>query len=240
MNFSRKRIGLSSVFGIAVFYTASICLGDALSVQAGTAKSYTAPFAVLFSAAIVICLYTGGYEAKRYALPNSAMGSKQIWCAIPFCLFALTGLCGGSDSRFSVPEMIFCFVSACCTAFAEEMLFRGLLLRTLSECCQNPKAAIFISGATFGIWEIIGLLSGRDFILTMLLLVCDIAIGAALSAFALRTHNLMPCVLCHAARNVLCTFGAASSLMLRMCGSAAVIIIAIFFTCRTFRSLNEF
>lgn len=230
MSYSGKRIGLTSVLCIAVFYLASILLGDALSAQVGIAKSYTALLSVLFSSVILICLRTSGNELEWRISPISTSSGRQLGYLIPLCMFALTGVCSSLKTSVSVPEMACCFVSACGMAFVEEMLFRGLLLRTLSERYENPKAAIFVSGLTFGIWEITALFCGNCSVSTILLLACDFAVGVALSAFVLQTQNLLPCILCHAARNLLCSFATTPSATFRICGSVAAIFAAILFT----------
>jgi membrane protease YdiL (CAAX protease family) len=81
-------------------------------------------------------------------------------------------------------------------AFTEEVLFRGLLLKAIEER-RNTKAAVLISGITFGLGHIVNLLNGYSDIKQVLQIILAVSIGLVLGVLFVRTKSIVPGIAFH-------------------------------------------
>ena len=81
-------------------------------------------------------------------------------------------------------------------AFLEEVLFRGLLFKAIEER-QSTKAAVIISGLTFGFGHIVNLLNGYTGIAQIIQIVLAVVIGIVLSLLFVRTKSIVPGIVFH-------------------------------------------
>ncbi|MCL2052475.1 MAG: CPBP family intramembrane metalloprotease [Lachnospiraceae bacterium] len=81
-------------------------------------------------------------------------------------------------------------------AFLEEVLFRGLLFKAIEER-KSTKAAVIISGLTFGFGHIVNLLNGYTGIAQIIQIVLAVVIGIVLSLLFVRTKSIVPGIVFH-------------------------------------------
>ena len=86
--------------------------------------------------------------------------------------------------------------------FVEEMLFRGFLFTALLKK-DGPRVAVIVSAVTFGIGHIVNLLAGMATAENLLMIVFAVAWGFVFTMVYYKSGSLLPCILVHAAVDVL-------------------------------------
>lgn len=153
---------------------------------------------LVFSAKAGIFEYIGLCKAKQPArrmlfyIPLIILGSVNLWFGVGMKMTA-------AESALYVLSMIF-------VGFLEEVIFRGLLFRSL--CKENVTVAFIVSSLTFGIGHIVNLIngSGQSVFETVTQMIYAFAIGFAFAAVAYYSHSIIPCILTHIAVNTLSAF----------------------------------
>ena len=176
---------------------------DNLSETIGIPKLLTVPAGLLLSfllwrflrrsslsAEHGLCRCRGNLRAFLYFLPLIAISSVNFWNGLVFQTSPLT--------------IVLHILSMCCVAFLEEVIFRGLLFRSL--CRQNITMAIWVSSLTFGFGHIVNLVFGEPVLPTLMQLVYASAIGFCYTAIVYRGGSLLPCILSHAFVNATSIF----------------------------------
>lgn len=111
-------------------------------------------------------------------------------------------------------------------AFAEELLFRGLLLHALLK--ESERTAMAVSSLCFGLVHLMNLFGGADVIGALSQSVCAAAAGLLFAKMTLCSGSLLPCVLTHGAMNVLSLFeSSALADEYRLPRAAALVVIAL-------------
>lgn len=88
-------------------------------------------------------------------------------------------------------------------AFAEELFFRGLLLRELIfGYCLKPMLAAIIVSLLFGALHILNIFSYATMSYAIVQGFCAFAIGFDLAAIYCRFRSVVPCILVHAVINI--------------------------------------
>jgi len=129
-----------------------------------------------------LCGFRGNLRTFLFFLPLIAISSVNFWYGLTLQADFLT--------------VIFYILSMCCVAFLEEVIFRGLLFRSL--CKENITAAVWISSLTFGFGHIVNLLFGEPVLPTLMQLVYASAIGFCYTVIVYTGGSLLPCILSHA------------------------------------------
>lgn len=105
-------------------------------------------------------------------------------------------------------EIIFHILTMINIGFLEEIIFRGVLYRSIEK--DNKKLAIIISSLTFGIGHIVNLLNGADLVPTLIQICYAVAIGFLFVTIFNKSKSLIPCIVTHIAVNSLSVLGADS------------------------------
>ena len=100
------------------------------------------------------------------------------------------------DRTIDFKYIILAIVFTILVAFLEELLFRGLLFKSI-ELDNTTKTSIFISGSTFGFGHIINLFNGYTVINQVIQIVLAILIGIILSVLFVRTKSIIPGMIFH-------------------------------------------
>lgn len=181
------------VFGNADNLSETIDIPKLLTVPAGLLLSFLL-WRFLhrnrLSAEHGLCRCRGNLRVFFYFLPLIAISSVNFWNGLVF--------------QTSPLIIVLHILSMCCVAFLEEVIFRGLLFRSL--CRQNVIMAIWVSSLTFGFGHIVNLVFGEPVLPTLMQLVYASAIGFCYTAIVYRGGSLLPCILSHAFVNATSIF----------------------------------
>ena len=209
-------------------YVLTFSVADAVSDSIGIYKVVTAPVGFAFSFILYIWLKKNGLTGK-YGLSVPLRGELKYYDFI-FILFLLSAnLWNGINLNFTRAETAFYVLSMLFVGFIEEVIFRGFLFKAL--CRDNIKTAIIISSFTFGAGHIVNLLSGADFLLTLIQICHACIIGYIFTLFFIRTESLLLCIVTHSLFNALDAFSAGNlEGVLFLIFTGALLMVAIICT----------
>ena len=188
-----------------VAYVVLFSLADSLSESTGIPKLYTM-FLSLVMAAVLLCFICKNGLSKYYGLCKVSGSWKDYLYFLPLFLISTCNLWRGIAWPEQFLKAVPAMVAFTVAGLLEELIFRGLLFKAMSR--DNQKAAIIVGSLTFGMGHIVNLLTGADFLFTLLQVVYATAIGYLFIVIFLKSGSLVPCILTHCAVNGLSTFGA--------------------------------
>ncbi len=188
-----------------IAYCVLMSLGDMLSAMVGLEKSVTLGVGVFLSGILLIFLKKNALF-ETYGLRSSEASLKSILYYAPLLLMLSVNLWYGVTLNYRVLETVLYILSMLCVGFLEEMIFRGFLFGAMRE--ENFKAAVVVSGLTFGIGHIINLLngSGIELIPNLVQVVYATTAGFMFVMLYVRTKSLIVCILAHGVFNALGVF----------------------------------
>lgn len=198
-----KRELVLTLVCIIIYFTGMIS-ANILSKVINIPDMSNAIFEIIFALGIItffkkknLLSYYGINDLKK-------LNYKNLLYFIPMILIASVNLWFGFCIKYPVRQTIFILIAMLGVGFAEEILFRSLLMRALMN--KNEKAAIIISSVIFGAAHITNLFGGADLFLTTLQIFYAIAFGFMCAIFFYKTGNIIPCIICHSLTNMLDTF----------------------------------
>ncbi len=211
-----------------VAYVVLTSLADQLSESVGVVKSVTAALHVVMTLVLFFWI-RNNHLSEKYGFCRPEVPAKRFLYYVPLMLIVLTAFWGGIRPRYGFPETALYIISMCCVGFLEEVIFRGLLFRTMEK--DNLRSAILVSSLTFGMGHIVNLFngSGRDLASTLIQIVFAVLVGFVLVWIFYHGKSLLPCILFHSVNNALPVFAAEGSLSPRteMILNLAVIVIVL-------------
>ena len=115
------------------------------------------------------------------------------------CLFGCNVVEVGCNLEFWVKKIVICLL----VAIAEELFFRGLILRELvfSYKWLPVRASVFIS-LVFGILHLVNVNSYATWGYAIVQSICAVAVSFNLCAIFIKTNSLLWCVFIHTLTNV--------------------------------------
>ena len=119
----------------------------------------------------------------------------------PLLIMVLTNGVFFFDTSKAVHDVFAIAAFMALVAFLEEVLFRGLLFKAIEER-KSTKAAVVISGLTFGFGHIVNLLNGYTGIAQIIQIVLAAQIGIVLSLLFVRTKSIVPGIVFHFLFNI--------------------------------------
>lgn len=193
---------LFAIFWIVV-YVVGFSNADSLSLELGMPKLLTTCVGLILSLILLgfirknglmeycgLCRFRGNWKHFLYFIPLIVITSTNLW--------------NGVQMNLDILASVLMVVSMCFVGFLEEVIFRGLLFKSMSR--SNVTSAIVVSSLTFGMGHIVNLLRGEPVFETMLQLVYASAIGLCYTAIFFTGGSILPCILSHALFNSLSTF----------------------------------
>ena len=123
---------------------------------------------------------------------------------MPLILFAFIPLLYGINQQLSNVEVIAALVMMLAVGFLEEVIFRGLLFKSLLKKWKPLVVILFVS-LTFGFGHITSLLIGEDLLLTLLQIVNATIVGLMFLLVVIATNNLIPVIIIHGLYNFFVT-----------------------------------
>lgn len=143
---------------------------------------------------------------EKYGLYSTSIPASKFLWYIPLFILASHNLWNGFAINLPLADSICYIIYMLGVGFVEEILFRGFLFKALEK--DNVKTAIIISSVTFGLGHIVNLINsnGMDFVTNLCQVVGAIAIGFLFVTLFYRSGSLIPCILTHAAIDVVSCF----------------------------------
>ena len=119
--------------------------------------------------------------------------------------------------------------------FLEEMIFRGYLFRAMYK--NNVKAAIIVSGITFGMGHIVNLLNGAKLLPTLMQIVYATAIGFLFTIIFVKSGSIIPCIISHAFINLTSVIGVEPEMNIRIIFNLTLTVIAAAYAVYIFKAI---
>lgn len=207
--YEKSRLTFSIIWIVA--YCVLMSAGDSLSDKIGIAKAVTLPIALTMSAVLLIFIKRNGLR-DEYGLCKSKVPAGKMLFYLPLALMMAANLFSGLTMNFSPIETVFYILTMLCVGFLEEVIFRGLLFKSMAE--NGIKSAIAVSSITFGMGHIINLIngSGAELIPNLLQVIYAMAAGFMFVMIFHKTGSLIPCIIGHGLFNALSVFADESAL----------------------------
>jgi len=193
-----------------VAYCVLMSAGDELSALVGVEKSVTLAIGILLSVTILLFLRKYGLFTD-YGLCAPKASLKSMLYYLPILVMLTANLWYGVSLNYGVTETVLYILAMLCVGFLEEVIFRGFLFEAMRK--DNVKAAVIVSGVTFGIGHIINLIngSGADLLSNMLQLVYATAAGLMFVMMYYKSKSLLVCIVSHGVFNALSVFSSEAS-----------------------------
>lgn len=176
---------------------------------------------------VLLALIIIDKKTKYYGLTR-VKNAKKFLYFLPLAIIGTVGLWNGIDINKSTNEIIFHILTMINIGFLEEIIFRGILYKSIEK--DNQKLAIIISSITFGIGHIVNLLNGADLVPTLMQICYAITIGFLFVTIFNKSKSLIPCIITHIAVNSLSVLGVNSTGISTYLIPIMLIIISISYT----------
>lgn len=190
---------------------------DNLSEAIGIPKLLTVVVGILLSFLLWRFLRRNGLTGEYGLLPFRE-NPRDFLYFLPLIVISSVNFWNGLTLQADPLTILLHILSMCCVAFLEEVIFRGLLFRSL--CKESIVTAVWVSSLTFGFGHIVNLFFGEPVLPTLMQLVYASAIGFCYTVIVYRGGSLLPCILSHAFVN-------ASSIFAREPDTAHLILTTI-------------
>jgi uncharacterized protein len=186
---------------IGLYIVSSVILGALTSIFAlPSAVLYIGVPALMSAVCVVLLTRLGWWKQVGFRAPANRRDLIVFWLPALFALIPLVALVGlkGTSDNWAILGFL---VAALLVGFAEETIFRGLILRALLK--SGIWRATLISGVVFGLMHSLNVLAGSNPLSVGLQICYAAAIGFGFSAAVLRTGLLWPLIITHALQDFL-------------------------------------
>lgn len=185
---------------------------------------------------ILLVLIIIDKKTEYYGLTR-VQNTKKFLYFLPLVIIGTVGLWNGIDVNKSVNEIVFHILTMINIGFLEEIIFRGILYKSIKK--DNQKLAMIISSITFGIGHIVNLLNGANLVPTLLQICYAIAIGYLFVTIFNKSKSLIPCIITHIAVNSFSVLGVNSVGISTYLIPIMLIIISISYTTFINKTIKE-
>lgn len=188
---------------------------------------YTSPTSFIVNtilSILLLALIIISKNTKYYGL-TKVQNAKSFLYFIPLIIIGTVGLWNGINLDNSKSAILFHILTMINVGFLEEIIFRGILYKSIEK--NNQNLAIIISSVTFGIGHIVNLLNGADLIPTLIQVCYAIALGFLFVTIFNKSKSLIPCIITHMMINSLSVIGKDSTGLSLYLIPIIVIIISI-------------
>lgn len=207
-----------------VIYVVGFSAADMVSEYIGVPKLITVCVGLLLS--VLLTAFAGRHGLGNYwGLCSVGSFLRKPLRFLPLVILSLMVLLEGLTWNASVGISILGVISMCFVAYLEELIFRGLLLRSMAK--SDLKVAVIVSSLTFGMGHAVNLLMGAPVFDTLLQLVYASAVGFCYTAVVIVGGSIWPCVISHAIVNSLSIFAAPMSPQTKLILAAAQTVLGI-------------
>lgn len=185
---------------------------------------------------VLLTLIITTKKTKYYGLTR-VQSAKKFLYFLPLAIIGTVGLWNGIAINNSTNEIIFHILTMINIGFLEEIIFRGILYKSIEK--DNKKLAIIISSLTFGIGHIVNLLNGADLVPTLMQICYATSIGFLFVTIFNKSNSLIPCIITHIAVNSLSILGVDSVGISSYLIPVILIIISAGYTVFINRTIKE-
>ena len=185
---------------------------------------------------VLVTLIIIDKKAKYYGLTRVENAKKFLYF-LPLVIIGTVGLWNGITINKPTNEIVFHILTMINVGFLEEMIFRGILYKSIEK--DNKKLAIIISSVTFGIGHIVNLLNGADLVPTLIQICYAVAIGFLFVTIFNKSKSLIPCIITHIAVNSLSILGVDSVGISTYLIPVILIIISVSYTVFINKTIKE-
>lgn len=222
--YTKSRLTFSIIWIVA--YCVLMSIGDSLSESVGISKAVTLPIALTMSVVLLIFIKRNGLS-NEYGLCKSKVPTGKMLFYLPLVILMSANLIYGFKLNLSLAETALYILTMLCVGFLEEVIFRGLLFKSMSE--NGVKSAIIVSSITFGMGHIINLFngSGAELLPNILQVIYATAAGFMLVMIFHKTGSLIPCIVFHGFFNALSVFADESVLSLNQQIISCVFLVVV-------------
>ena len=157
--------------------------------------------AVIFSALVgVVVMKKTRFTLGEYGF-NKGVGRniRSVWFYIPLLLVEILPIVLFGFQRATLPMILLLALFTVGVGFNEEIYFRGLALKFLSE--KGGKQAIIWSSVIFGVLHAANALGGKDLLYIATQISFAFLVGFVLAEIVSITKNLWAAILWHAAHD---------------------------------------
>ncbi|WP_418745863.1 CPBP family intramembrane glutamic endopeptidase [Frisingicoccus sp.] len=144
---------------------------------------------------------------EKYGLVKWHGSAGDYLFFIPMLILMTGNLWGGIKLSYEGMAQVFAVISMLLIGFIEEMIFRGLLFRSLLNRDPVP-VAVSISAVTFGIGHIVNLLAGQGGMETVVQVFFAVAWGYLFTFVFYKSGSLWMCIIVHGLVDVFSKFAA--------------------------------
>ena len=156
---------------------------------------------------------------------------------IPLVVISTVGIWRGINIKNSVSEITFRILTMVNVGFLEEIIFRGILYKSIEK--DNKKLAIIITSITFGIGHIVNLLNGADVIPTLMQICYATSLGFLFVTILNKSKSLIPCIISHIVINSLSIFAVDNTKLSIIITSLILIFISVSYTVYINKTVKE-
>lgn len=222
--YEKSRLAFAIVWIVA--YCVLMSIGDSLSESVGISKAVTLPIALTMSVTLLIFIKRNS-PSNEYGLCKSKVPTGKMLFYLPLVILMSANLIYGFKLNLSLAETALYILTMLCVGFLEEVIFRGLLFRSMAE--NGIKSAIIVSSITFGMGHIINLFngSGTELLPNILQVIYATAAGFMLVMIFHKTGSLIPCIVFHGIFNALSFFADESVLSLNQQIISCVFLVVL-------------
>ena len=207
-------------------YVVAMSVADAVSAAAGIEKVITAPLAVLLSAFLLVWVKRTNLS-EEYGLKKGEFPPKTYLYFLPLIATVSVNFWGGVALKYTIVETVLYVIAMLCVGFLEELIFRGFLFKAL--CKENVKVAIVVSSLTFGFGHIVNLLTGAEFLPTLLQIAYATAAGFSFTIIFYKSGSLLPCIVAHSAMNATSVIAAETSFGLHVITAIFIVVVSLLY-----------
>ncbi len=176
-----------------------------VAVAAGTVMHFAAPRATPFQVGLAVDSCLGIFAllvvARLRWFQAVGLGRVESWQQLrpywPLLLVVAGSAAYQHSFRLSGTAVLVVLLLALVVGFAEEVLFRGIILRALAS--KGTVAAVVASSLLFAALHLLNGAGGADVAYVVLQVATAFAIGVAFAALRIRAGTLWPLIGVHAA-----------------------------------------
>ena len=191
-----NKVSIKSSLILILTYVVLANMGTVLSKKIDI--NYLGEILLLLTFTVFLIRYIKRYSLTRVVglIKINFHDAKKSLLYLPLFVIVLANGVFFFDRTISFNNIILAISFMMLVAFLGELLFRGLLFKSL-EKDKTTKTAILISGATFGFGHIINLLNGYTSIDQIIQIVIATLIGILLSVLFVNTQSIIPGIIFH-------------------------------------------
>ena len=200
---------------------------------------FTSPISFVVNtifSAVLITLILISKKIKYYGL-KKAENTRKLLYFIPLVVISTVGIWRGINIKNSISEITFRVLTMINVGFLEEIIFRGILYKSIEK--DNKKLAIIITSITFGIGHIVNLLNGADLIPTLMQICYATAWGFLFVTILNKIKSLIPCIVSHIVINSLSIFEVENTKLSLIITSLILILISVSYTVFINKTIKE-